>query len=37
VLKNAAVDRLLEKERALGPNIKFEDILARSGASIRAS
>ncbi len=27
VLKNAAVDRLLEKERALGSNIKFEDIL----------
>src|ERR1700738_3298316 len=27
VLRNAAVDRLLEKERALGPNIKFEDIL----------
>src|SRR6476660_1768650 len=26
VLRNAAVDRLLEKERALGPNIKFEDI-----------
>jgi NAD(P)H-dependent flavin oxidoreductase YrpB (nitropropane dioxygenase family) len=27
VLKNAAVDRLLEKERALAGNIKFEDIL----------
>jgi NADH:quinone reductase (non-electrogenic) len=27
VLKNAAVDRLLEKEKALGPKIKFEDIL----------
>jgi NADH:quinone reductase (non-electrogenic) len=27
VLRNAAVDRLLEKERALGPSIKFEDIL----------
>ncbi len=27
VLKNAAVDRLLEKERALGPKMKFEDIL----------
>src|SRR5215831_2140803 len=27
VLKNAAVDKLLEKERALGSNIKFEDIL----------
>jgi NADH:quinone reductase (non-electrogenic) len=26
VLKNAAVDRLLKKERELGPNIKFEDI-----------
>src|SRR5260370_7206663 len=31
VLRNAAVDRLLEKERALGPNIKFEDILAAVG------
>jgi NAD(P)H-dependent flavin oxidoreductase YrpB (nitropropane dioxygenase family) len=31
VLKNAAVDRLLEKERALGPNIKFEDILGEVG------
>jgi NADH:quinone reductase (non-electrogenic) len=27
VLKNPAVDRLLEKERALGASIKFEDIL----------
>jgi nitronate monooxygenase len=27
VLRNAAVDRLLEKEKALGANIKFEDIL----------
>jgi nitronate monooxygenase len=27
VLKNAAVERLLEKERALAGNIKFEDIL----------
>jgi nitronate monooxygenase len=26
VLKNAAVNRLLEKERMLGPKIKFEDI-----------
>lgn len=26
VLKNAAVERLLEKEKALGANIKFEDI-----------
>jgi nitronate monooxygenase len=26
VLKNAAVDRLLEKEKALGENLKFEDI-----------
>jgi NAD(P)H-dependent flavin oxidoreductase YrpB (nitropropane dioxygenase family) len=28
VLTNAAVERLLEKEKALGPNIKFEDIIA---------
>ena len=28
VLKNAAVERLLEKEKALGAKIKFEDILA---------
>ena len=27
VLKNAAVDRLLEKEKALGTKIRFEDIL----------
>jgi nitronate monooxygenase len=27
VLKNAAVEKLLEKERALGANLKFEDIL----------
>jgi nitronate monooxygenase len=27
VLKNAAVDRLLEKEKALGANLKFEDII----------
>jgi NADH:quinone reductase (non-electrogenic) len=27
VLKNAAVDRLLEKEKSLGAKIKFEDIL----------
>ena len=27
VLKNAAVERLIEKERALGPNLKFEDII----------
>jgi nitronate monooxygenase len=27
VLKNAAVDRLLEKERALGANLAFEDII----------
>src|SRR5260221_9811119 len=31
VLKNAAVDRLLEKERALGPKMKFEDILPEVG------
>jgi nitronate monooxygenase len=31
VLRNTAVDRLLEKERALGPNIKFEDILGEVG------
>ena len=28
VLKNAAVDRLLEKEKALGAELKFEDIVA---------
>jgi nitronate monooxygenase len=27
VMKNAAVDRLLEKERSLGANLKFEDIM----------
>ena len=27
VLRNAAVDRLLEKERSLGENLKFEDII----------
>ena len=27
VLRNAAVDRLLEKERELGANLKFEDII----------
>jgi nitronate monooxygenase len=27
VLKNAAVERLLEKERSLGPSLTFEDIL----------
>ncbi|HET7504000.1 MAG TPA: nitronate monooxygenase family protein [Kofleriaceae bacterium] len=27
VLKNAAVERLLDKERTLGPSLKFEDIL----------
>lgn len=27
VMTNAAVERLLEKERALGPNLKFEDII----------
>ncbi len=27
VMRNAAVDRLLEKERALGANLKFEDIM----------
>jgi NAD(P)H-dependent flavin oxidoreductase YrpB (nitropropane dioxygenase family) len=28
VLRNSAVDRLLEKEKALGANLKFEDIMA---------
>jgi len=28
VLRNAAVDRLLEKERTLGSNMKFEDIMS---------
>ena len=27
VLRNAAVDRLLEKEKTLGGNLKFEDII----------
>jgi NADH:quinone reductase (non-electrogenic) len=27
VMNNAAVERLLEKEKALGPNLKFEDII----------
>jgi len=27
VLRNAAVDRLLEKEKALGANLRFEDII----------
>lgn len=27
VMTNAAVERLLEKERTLGPNLKFEDII----------
>ena len=27
VLQNTAVDRLLEKERTLGPNLRFEDIV----------
>ena len=27
VLNNAAVERLLEKERALGANLKFDDII----------
>jgi nitronate monooxygenase len=31
VLKNAAVDRLLEKERTLGSKIKFEDIVGEVG------
>ncbi|MCG9915606.1 MAG: nitronate monooxygenase family protein [Phenylobacterium sp.] len=31
VLANAAVDRLLEKERALGANLKFEDIVEEVG------
>ncbi len=31
VLKNAAVDRLLEKERELGSALKFEDIAAEVG------
>ena len=31
VLHNSAVDRLLAKEKALGPNLKFEDIVAEVG------
>ena len=31
VLHNAAVDRLLAKEKALGANLKFEDIIAEVG------
>ena len=31
VLHNAAVDRLLEKEKALGANLKFEDIIKEVG------
>ncbi len=31
VLKNAAVERLLDKEKKLGPAIKFEDIVAEVG------
>jgi len=31
VLDNAAVDRLIEKEKALGANLKFEDIIAEVG------
>jgi len=31
VLNNAAVERLLEKEKALGANLKFEDIIAEVG------
>jgi nitronate monooxygenase len=31
VLRNAAVDRLLDKERSLGANLKFEDILGEVG------
>jgi nitronate monooxygenase len=31
VLKNAAVERLLDKERKLGASIKFEDIVAEVG------
>ena len=27
VLNNAAVERLIQKERELGPNLKFEDII----------
>src|SRR5271155_699017 len=31
VLDNAAVERLLEKEKTLGPNLKFEDIIKEVG------
>ena len=31
VLNNAAVERLLEKEKALGADLKFEDIIAEVG------
>ena len=31
VLKNPAVDRILEKERSLGANLKFEDIIMEVG------
>jgi nitronate monooxygenase len=31
VLANAAVDRLLQKEKDLGPNLKFEDIIHEVG------
>lgn len=31
VLKNAAVDRLLDKEKKLGPALKFEDIIGEVG------
>jgi len=31
VLNNVAVERLLEKEKALGANLKFEDIIAEVG------
>jgi len=31
VLKNAAVDRLLDKEKKLGANLKFEDIVGEVG------
>jgi nitronate monooxygenase len=31
VLNNAAVERLLDKEKTLGANLKFEDIIAEVG------
>jgi nitronate monooxygenase len=31
VLKNAAVDRLLQKEKELGPKLEFKDIIAEVG------